>query len=48
LKSEGLSILLTSGSGPRTAYFAPSAAIFYITYEASRKYLNDRKEKKSK
>jgi len=41
VKNEGLGTLLTSGLVPRTLYFAPSAAIFYVTYEASRKYFND-------
>jgi hypothetical protein len=43
VRNEGLGTLLTSGLIPRTLYFAPSAAIFYITYEASKKYLNEKK-----
>jgi hypothetical protein len=41
IKNEGISTLLTSGLIPRTLYFAPSAAVFYMTYEASRKYFNE-------
>lgn len=42
IKNEGMATLLTSGLMPRTLYFAPSAAIFYATYEASRKYFNEK------
>jgi len=41
-KNEGIVTLLTSGLIPRTLYFAPSAAVFYVTYEASRKYFNEK------
>ena len=42
VRNEGLATLLTSGLMQRTIYFAPSAAIFYVTYEASKKYLNEK------
>ena len=44
IKNEGISTLLTSGLIPRTLYFAPSAAVFYMTYEASRKYFNEKEK----